>query len=226
MRARVRWAVAPVLAAALVACGNAAPTSKPGATTPAPTTTLSTAQLTSRLLGVDAVGAGWQVGSPINPADLSSFAQVPCEEVTLDPAVASRLTAATGIQFEPTDNSYKHIIELVAVGEPRQLASDLGALLGAIESCAGTASTKAANGMLKTLTIPALGEQRAAYIGSIAESPGSPTTWYVRFGFVRLGSVAVSLGLTEILATPQDEPHVSDSEYVQLLTAAVTRISG
>ena len=214
------------LTAALVACGSAGPASRTAATASSTTGTISAAQLTARLLSAAAVGAGWQVGSPINPLDLASFGQVPCDEATLDPAVTTRLTATTGIQFEPSDGSYKHLIELVVVGDPQRLAADLTTLLGAIESCGGAPSTKAKNGMLHKLTVPALGEQRAAYVGSIGESPGSPITWYGRFGFVRVGSVAVSLGLTEILASTQDKPHVSDGEYVLLLKAAVAMLGG
>ncbi len=95
------------------------------------------------------------------------------------------MNATTGVQFEPTDGSYRHLVDLVTVGDPAQLASDLGALFGAIESCGTASSTKAANGTVRKITVHGLGDQRAAYIGSIAESPGSATTWYVRFGFVR-----------------------------------------
>ena len=220
------------LSVALVACGSNGTTSKttttPTPTTAATTTTLSTAQLQASLLDVSDVGAVWKVGAAINPQDLAGLTQIPCADATISPTIAKRLTAVTGIQFESTDGSSKHLMQLVVTGEPKQLDSDLQALIGAMESCSATTSTTTGTAKLtvKKFIIPELGDQRAAYLLTDAESPGTETTWYVRQAAVRVGSVAMGIGLTEILGTPQDKPQISDAKFVQLLETAVAKFNG
>lgn len=229
MRLRVGLvAGALTLSMALVACGSgtssktgaptttAAPTTT-GAptTTAAPTTTVPTAaQLQARLLGAGDVGAGWQVGGSINPEDLSSIGHAnPCGNDKIDPAVAKRLTAVTGVQFEPTDHSYKHFIELVLTGDPAQLGSDLHALMAALDSCPA----------VKDLSIPKLGDQQAAYVITDAESANA--VWHVRNAVVRVGPVAVAVGMTEILPSAQARPQISDDTFVKVLRTAVDKVS-
>jgi hypothetical protein len=78
---------------------------------------------------------------------------------------------------------------------------------------------------VKRLSIPDLGDQRAAFVMTgLDESAGSSATWYVRNAAVRVGPVAIMLGLTEILATPQDKPQISDESFVQLVQTAVGKL--
>ena len=56
------------------------------------------------------------------------------------------------------------------------------------------------------------------------ESPEA--TWYVRSATVRVGSVAMTLGLTEILPTPQATPQITDAEFVHLVETAAAKLSG
>jgi hypothetical protein len=69
-----------------------------------------------------------------------------------------------------------------------------------------------------------LGDQRAAYVLTGVESPDA--TWNVRSAEVRVGSVVTEVSLTEILSAPEDEPTVTDAEFVQLLETAVAKLSG
>jgi hypothetical protein len=215
------------LVGTLLGCGDDGTTSittNPTTTASAATTTISTAQLDSMLLDVNDVGAGWQVGPAVNDADFSDSTQLPCSDMAINPTIIQRLTPVTGIQFEPTDHSYKHMIELVVTGEPEQLDSDLQVYFDAVDACAATTPTTTGTGTLivEQSAIPAVGDQRAAYILTGIESPDA--TWYVRDAEVRVGAIAIELALTEILPTPQDEPTISDAEFVQLLQMAVAKL--
>lgn len=225
MRSRVRFILGLGFVLVLAACSSNGTGGKTSTTT---TATLSAAQLQPKLLTLADVGSAWKAGEAINTEDLSSVAQsLPCGDSALEPTVAKRLTAVTGVQFEPADRSYKHLIELVITGRPEQLHGDLQALFATMEMCPTTASSPSASTPTVTkLTIPALGDQRAAYVLIGAESAGSPTTWYVRDAAVRVGSVAITFGLTEILSSPQDKPQISDATFVQLLQTAVGKVSG
>jgi hypothetical protein len=230
MRARASFIAVLGLVVALGACGDNGTTGKATRPTPsAPVTTLSSAQLDKMLLDVGDVGAGWQVGPPLNPQDLSDFGQIPCPDSAVNPTITERLTPATGVQFEPTDHSRKHMIEFLVTGNAQRLDRDLQALSGAMEACSMATSTTAGTaGTVKVekLTLPELGDQRDAYVIAVTGSPDSQATWYVRSAVVRVGSVATSLGLTEILPTPQDQPHISDKEFVKILETAVAKLGG
>lgn len=219
------------LAVAVVACGDDGATSEtaaPPPTTTTTTTTVSTAQLDAMLLDVSDVGAHWKADHEVTQEDLAAFTQLPCENSAINPTIAERLTADTGIQFEPTDGSYKHMIELLVTGDPGQLSHDLEILYGAYQACSATVATTSDTGALTVdeLTLPELGDQRFAYVLSDLESPDSEMTWHVRLAMVRVGPIAVGLGLTEILPTPGTEPQISDEEFVQLLETAVAKVSG
>lgn len=231
MQRAVGLVVALGLSAALVSCGSAT-TSR---SAPAPQTTSSTlsrTQLQTRLLTVGDVGSAWQkgqdqVGEAITPEDLASVGtSIPCSDVAMDPALAKRLTAVTGVQFQPADHSPKHLIELVITGQPGQLDSDLRALVGIMDTCAArTATTTGTSNLtLKKLALPTLGEQQAAYV--MTDSVDSSGVFYVRNAIVRRGSVAVVLGLMEGLATVQDKPQISDATFVAMLRTAVDKVHG
>ena len=95
-----------------------------------------------------------------------------------------------------------------------------------MDACAAVTPTTTGTGTLtvEQFAIPALGDRRAAYILTGVESADS--TWYVRDAEVRVGSIAIGVGLTEILPTPQDEPSISDAEFVRILQAAVAKLGG
>lgn len=223
MYARVGIAVVFGLAGVLAGCGGddtATPTTESAATT-APVSDLET-----MLLGASDVAANWQVGPPITDADLTDATQIPCPDTAINPTIADRLTPVTGIQFEPTDGSPVHLIEFVRTGEPDRLAADLQVLFDAMDACAATTPTTTETGSLTvgSLAVPELGDQRAAYTLIGVEAPDA--TWYVRRASVRVGSLAVEVGLTEILQTPGDEPSISDDEFVRLVGTAVGRLQG
>jgi hypothetical protein len=217
MSARTGLILTLGLAVLLVAC--AGPGSRDTASRP-PTP----AQVEAKLLTLDDLGAGWRAGQAINSADLSSVTEsIPCSDVTIDPVVAKRLKAVTGIQFEPADRSYKHLIQLAMTGASAQLANDLRKLFAAMDSCAvkASASPGTAKLTLNRFTVPQLGDQRAAYVMITRESAGS--RWYVRNAIVRVGPVAIAFGLAEILATPDAGPQISDDWFQRHLRTAVAR---
>jgi hypothetical protein len=233
MFTRVSFIAVLGLVGALVACGDdgtsgntATPTSSVSAITTTTTSTMSTAQLDSMLLDIGDVGADWQVGPEVTDADLSDSAQFPCSDMALNPTIIERLRPVTGIQFEPTDGSYKHLIEFLLTGDPQRLALDLQFYFEGMEACAATTPTATGPGTLtvEPFTIPELGDQRSACVLTGVESPDA--TWYVRSAAVRVGSVAAEVALTEILPTPDDEPTITDADYVQLLETAVAKLSG
>ena len=155
--------LAVVVALSLAACGGG--TSDETATTAAPTTgATSTAavlptvdELDAMLLTVDDVFAGWQLASPVNEADLADSVQVPCDNTAINPTIEERLQAVTGVQFEPADRSYAHLIEFATVGDPARLAADLDVLFGALDSCGPsfTGQGGTGSGTLEELALPA-----------------------------------------------------------------------
>lgn len=183
-------------------------------------------QLDERLLDASDVGPTWQPGPPITDADLTDATQIPCPDTAINPTIAARLTPITGVQFEPVDQSAQHLIEFAVTGQPEQLDADLQVLFDAMDACAATTPTTIGTGSLtvERLTIPELGDQRAAYALIGVESPEA--TWYVRDAEVRVGSVAVEVSLTEILHAADDEPSVSDDEFGQLVQTAVDELGG
>ena len=218
MSARLRLILTLGLALVLGACGGQG-TRSTASRPPTP------AQVQAKLLALDDLGAGWRAGQEINSADLSSVTEsIPCSDVRIDPAVAKRLTAITGIQFEPADRSYKHVIQLAMTGTPARLASDLRTLFAAMDSCAanGSAGPGAAKVTVRRFVIPKLGDQRAAYVMTAVESASAH--WYVRNAIVRTGPIAIAFGLTEILPTPDTEPQISDQWFQQHLRTAVDKL--
>jgi hypothetical protein len=193
-------------------------------TTESTATTVAVAELDSMLLDAADVGTGWQVGPAVTDADFADSTQIPCPDTAINPTIADRLTPVTGVQFEPTDGSPRHLIEFMLSGEPDRLDADLQAMFGAMDACAATTPTTTETGSLtvEPLAIPELGDQRAAYTLVGVEAPD--TTWYVRDASVRVGSLAVEVGLTEILQSPDDQPSISDAEFVQLLETAVAKL--
>lgn len=214
-----RIAVVALAVASLVgaACGD------DGGST-GPTTTVSAATLQAKLLAVGDLGTGWQVGPAVNEADLGDAIQFPCEDMGLNPTIAARLLPVTGIQFEPTDRSAAQLIEFAMVGDATRLAADLKIYFDGLDECANTTIPGATSGAVGALTIPNLGDQRAAFAARAQVPPGSTTTWYVRTAVVRVGGTAVQISLTEILSTAQEQPRVSDAAFVTLLQTAVARL--
>lgn len=227
---RVRWSLLAALGLLVVVagCGTSGETSTPTSTTSttsATTTTVSAAQLDARLLDVSDVGAGWQVGAAVNAADFVDATRIPCG-APMDAAIAQRLTPVAGVQFEPTDQSYKHLIEFAVTGEPTQLESDLQTFWRVVESCSTVPSSSLGQLTIEKLAIPALGDQRTAFTLRGTEAADGTATWHVRDAAVRVGSTAIELGLAEIVSTPQETPQISDAEFVTLLETAVGKLSG
>lgn len=229
MYARLGFTALLGFAGVLVGCGDDGATSDttPATTSPVETTVPpSPEQLETMLLDIGDVGSSWQLGPPITDADLTDATQIPCPDTAINPTIAGRLTPITGVQFEPVDRSSKHLIEFVVTGQPEQLDVDLQVLFDAMDACAATTPTTIGTGSLtvEPLTIPELGDQRAGYALIGVES--ADATWYIRDAEVRVGSIAVEVGLTEILQSPDDEPSISDAEFVQLVQTAVSKFDG
>lgn len=225
---RSRLCVVAVLGLALVplGCGDKEQTATTSAPTTSTTTTIpSVDQLQPMLLAASDVGASWQVGHAVTDADFADSVQVPCDSAALDPVVAQRLRAVTGRQFEPTDNSYKHLMQMFTIGESGQLAADFDAYRASIDTCPAGGTWNNAPVTTEKLTIPDLGDQRAAYTVAAADSAESQITWYIRSAMVRVDGVIVGLGLTEVLSSPDQQPAISDAEYVALLEKAVAKVS-
>lgn len=228
MRVATTFLAVVGLSAGLLSCGgdDRATTASTAPTTAAPVTTVATTAPavppTSALLTVADVGPTWQVSNAINDMDLASFAQVPCDGVAVNPAVVARLTASIGVQFEPVDRSYKHLMQLVAVGAPTQLAADLQALHDATATCPSGEPSASTVGV-QPFALPAgLGDQR---FGQLLRGYEGDSLWYVRGAVVRVGGIAVSIGLVEIVSNAQPVPTISDAAFVELVTTAVAKLT-
>lgn len=204
-------------AATVATTGAPSTTAAPTTVGPGSGSTAGAADLAGRLLTAGDLPAGWQAGPAVNEQDLGDAGQIACPEVSLDPAVARRLRPVTGAQFEPADRSSRHLIEFVTTGEPAALDTDLKVYVAAMGSCpAGGPVT------VEPLTLPALGQQQAGFRTKATVAPG--TVWYVRSGIVRVGPVAVSVNLTEILAAADQPPTVTDDAFVAIVARAVARL--
>lgn len=232
MRTRAGVLAVVGLLAALTACGSDGGDGGDGApsttqtpttvtsTTVAATTTSSATPLVDRLLTVADVGDGWRSSNPVNDDDLASISQMPCDDQALNPTIAARLRGMTGVQFEPADGAYRHLMELVLVGEPARLATDIDLLVEGLMAC----PVGVAGGLdrMEALALPPLGDQRAGLHYAATQGPGA--VWDVRTATVRAGGRAVHLTLVEILGTPGATPTVTDGGFVALVTTAVTRL--
>lgn len=221
-----RWTclvAALALAVTAAACGDddeKGDTTPTTTTTAVPTTIPTTAQLEAMLLTADDI-EGWQVGEDINPQDLASSSQLPCEGVTLDPAVAERLIAETGVQFVPAGEQYANLIELLITGDAAQLEDDLHAYREAFQSClAATSTTSDTQVGGRELSLPDLGDQQWAYAVTMGGKPVGYSS------YVRVGSVAVNLGVYEPLFEGETESKIGDDEFVTLLETAIAKVSG
>jgi len=227
-----RWCAVAV-AVLLTACGETS--SDSSSSTAAPSTAATTTaevlptvdQVDAMLLTVDDVFDGWKLGSPINEADLDDSVQVPCANTAINPTIAQRLKAVTGVQFEPVDGSYNHLIEFATVGDPARLAADLDALFGALDSCGPefTGGGGEGSGTLKELALPELGDQRKGYVITGKDAPETDVVWYVRTAYVRVGTVAITVSLAEVLPVENQTPTISDEEFVRVVQTAVGKMS-
>lgn len=235
--ATVRVIAAFVLAGAVVGCGDddsgstTTSTAEPTTTDATPTssvapTSMPDDELEALLLEVDDVGAGWKLGSPINLMDLTMSAEL-CADVVLDRELAQRLDGDTGVQFEPVDGSYRHLMQQLNVEEPGRLSLDLQAYFDAAAECVAVAPDTPDTSVptMDELALPLLGDQRQAFAFKGLESTGGPV-WFVRTAVVRVGQIAVMLGLTEILDAPDQAPTTSDDEFVALVERAVDKVLG
>lgn len=250
---RHHWKVAVVvgLLGALAACGSdetdgsatvpssttppatAAPTTTPPATdaattvaptTVAPTTSVASGDVSAMLLTVDDVWAGWQEASPVGEADFDDSWQIPCDDVAINPTFVDVLRPSAGIQFEPSDGSYRHLMQMVTTGAADELAPALDAYIGAVTSCGSEALWFGAVVTVDPLDLGELGDQRAAYTVVASEGDGSnPMALNQRTASVRVGDHVVTLGLVEVLEGEGAELTVSDAQFVDLVRTAVAK---
>ncbi len=223
MRLRMRHFTGVAIAATLAACGT--PSVQTSTTSTAAATNPPPVGIEALLLDAADVGPRWTLAGAVNTDDFASFTQTPCAIAPLDADIAARLTPTAGVQFEPTDGSYKHLLEMLVTGAPAQLDIDLRALLGTSGTCSHLPSTTTDEGevVVGDLVIPAFGDQRYAYVLLGREAATSDTTWHVREAVVRVGSVVVNLGLTEIVTAPQQTPTITDAEFARLVEVAVAK---
>jgi len=237
LRAISLVAIAAALPLIAAACSDdetastttAAATTEVPATTGAATTTAASGTtvdsgLSAKLLTAADLGSAWELGEPVNEMDLTMNAEV-CKGVVLDAELAARLNGQTGVQFQPTDRSSKHLMVQIITGEAGQLASDLDAYAAALKTCpvdpVGAEDTFLS---VEDITLPAWGEQ-AHGIAVRAQESGNGAVWFVRFIQVRVGGEAVGLGLTEILGSATAAPAFTDADLIGWAEKAVAKLS-
>ena len=212
MRWRVTILVVAVCAA-IAGCGDDG----------ASTATVRTAeQLQARLLTAADAGAGWQQAGPVGDADFDDAGQIPCENSALDPTVRQRLRPVTGVQFEPADRSSKHLIEFAVSAAPDRLKTDLEALFGAMDSCTSAPASGSGGVQVAKLDVPKAGDQRAGY--RMVASVSADSAWHVRMATVRVGASAITVGLTEVVASPTAAPTISDADFGRLVQTAAKKL--
>lgn len=226
MRRTMKFLAVIGLAATSAGCGTDETTST---TTAQTTTTMSVAALEQLLLTVDDLGAGWVAGEPINEADLADSVQVPCPDQAINPTIAARLRAQTAVQFDAADASYQHLIEFVVSGETTRLTADLDIWFEAFTACATSTTSAGSDPRLLTvepLTLPELGDQRIGFVIDGREAATDTAVWHGHTALVRVGNVAVSVGLIEVLDSLDAEPAIDDAAFIAIVETAVARLAG
>lgn len=185
------------------------------------------AAVEAMLLTADEIEAqfGGDPGWTVEPIDyeegLSGYLQLRCDDVVLDPTIVERLTAAAGIDGGREDGN-ANLAEFLLAGDAEQLSADLDAWRAADESCAATPSTTADTSATRELAVPELGDEQFAETGT-CEGWGPDSQSYS--ALVRIGTVAIIVGVCEGAVSEGAELLISDEEFVQLLEAAVAKVS-
>lgn len=222
MRRALKFLAVIGLLAATTGCGS------DGTDSTTTTTSTTTPDLQTVLLTLDDLGDDWVAGEPTNPADLADSVQVPCPDQAINPTIAARLTATAAVQFDATGGAYRHLIEFVVAGEPTQLAADLGVWFEAFDQCA-TSTTSAGSDprllSIEQLALPELGDQRIAYVIDGRESSTDTVVWHGHTAIVRVGGVAISVGVIEVLDSADAEPVLDDAAFVDLVEVAVAKLT-
>lgn len=225
MHARIALVAILGLAGVLAGCGDDGPGSvapTEPTTTPTSTAPSSGEDLESLLLVADDLGAGWELGQPVNEFDFTDSTQIPCDAMGINPVIAQRLTPTTGVQFTPADDSMQFVAEFAVAGQADRLEADLYFFTEGMDACAAsTASGDQAGLSVERLPLPAVGDQSMAFT-TIGGEPSGPT-WHVRSARVRVGAIVITLDVTEIGADPT-QPTMSDAEFVELLETAVAKV--
>lgn len=225
MRTSMKFLAVTALATASLGCGSDETTSTTEAQT---TTTMSIAALHDMLLTVDDLGTGWVTGEPINAADLTDSVQVPCPDQGINPTIAARLRAQSAVQFDGAGASYSHLIEFIVSGEPTQLAADLDVWFEGFDACM-TSTTSAGSDptllSIEQLALPTLGDQRGGYVLDGRESSSDTVVWHGHTAIVRVGGVAITVGLIEILDSASAQPTIDDAAFVTMVEAAVANLT-
>lgn len=197
---------------ALVACG--------GDSTDAPS-----GDVPVKLLTAADLGSAWQEGHEVGEADFQDAWQIPCDDVALNPLMVEVLRPSGGTQFDPTDGSSRHLIELVTIGAEDDLVTALEAYIGAMGSCPPESTWGGGSVSVTPLDLKefgGLGDQRVGFISVATQNVASDSVvWHVRNVAVRVDSHIISLGLTEILDSDDTQPVVADAEFVEMVRAAV-----
>jgi hypothetical protein len=214
MRTRIGFIGAFALAAATVACGDDNGTST-GTTAPTTATVV--------LLTVGDVGSVWKLSNAVNDADYADAFQMPCADTALNPTIKARLTPTSGVQFEPVDHGYQHLIEMVVTGEAARLDADLAIYIEALQACSANPSADLLS--YDQMMVLDMGDQSATFEATAYESGSTGPVWYTRTSIVRVGGVAITLGLSEVLDNKDLAPAINDDEYVRILEAAVAGLS-
>lgn len=225
MHARIALVAIFGLAGVLAGCGD----DGPGSVAPTePTTPTSTApssgeDLESLLLVADDLGAGWELGQPVNEFDFTDSTQIPCDTMAINPVIAARLTPTTGVQFTPADDSTQFVAEFAVAGQADRLEADLYFFAEGMDACAASTASADQTGLrVERFSLPAVGDQSMAFT-MIGGEPSGPT-WHLRSARVRVGTIAITLNVTEIGADDPTQPTMSDAEFVELLETAVAKL--
>ena len=177
------------------------------------------------------MGSGWKPETEITAADLGGIGELPCSgvpDLAINPTIAARLVAATGIILSPTDGTPRGIKEILVTGEPDRLARDLEAVIGAAtDNCIGKDLVTKDNEKIRmeVLALDGFGDQRSAITVMVGEPPDYQSTWRGYQAIVRVGSVAIMISAFEVMGTPDAKPVMDAAGFVRLVEQAVSKLS-
>jgi hypothetical protein len=226
MRRLTHCVAVAVLAVTMASCSDDDDVADTTVTTATTMAVPPAAAMEAMLLTADDIEAqfGGDPGWTVEPIDyeegLSGYLQLRCDDVVLDPTIVERLTAETGIDAGREDGGAT-LVEFLITGDAEQLSADLEAWVAADESCTATQSTSPDTTATRELALPELGDQQYAEAGT-CEGWGPDSQSYT--ALVRIGTVAILLGVCEGPVSEGAELLISDEEFVQLLEAAVAKV--
>lgn len=164
----------------------------------------------------------WKVQQLTDEGASAGFTQLPCDDVTLEPALAERLTADAVLDGHRQDGNAS-MVEFLVTGDESQLHADLEVYRRAQDQCAtGLPTGPGDPPVSQSFALPQLGDERHGEVG-VCKGWGIDSRSY--WAYVRVKGVVVIVGACEQPVSAGKPLLISEPAFVKLLRIAVDKVS-